>query len=906
MITTVGEAQIVVRANTAGVKAELASTDLSAGGALASKADTAGADAGAALSSGFGKGAKDIGKDAVKSAETETGKIKGLWNDIGQKASGSLSSLGVPASLLSGPKVAALGIAAIGAASVKLAIDMQTANASIATSENITVKAATNVGNAFLNTAGKAEYSGIKQAQAFSQVAGELKSIQGQALTTAQSTTFMNNAMDLAAASGNDLTTSTQTLAGVMQAFQVPVSQAAGAAQTLFNASRATGIGIDTLAASVERVKGRLGTLAPPLKDLSALMVDLTHNGITGRGALTALQGSYTALAGAATGTTKTNITARDTLKEYGIQVVNAKGQITPMSTIIEKLGPKFKTMTQQQQLATATLIFGASAAKQMTAVLDAGTNSYNKATTAVNQNNTVTKASAIEQQTLQGKMAILGAAVSDDGTKLGSVLVPALTKVAGAILPVINGLVDVVGWFAKGSTEAHAVEAVIATILAPALIKMGATAVAQAARSVIAFVTMSGGATTMADKVAVQTGLADTSIATIGTTTAETAGVVGTETKAMGASFLSLLNPISIAVAAAILGRKQIVGAINDISNSVFGTVNNSAQFQQKYDAQAALDKNSPSKLSALNKFDTKAAKLFGFSFTPDSKTSLDTNTKAVSALSASYAAAYKHSVATHGTAQYQRQVDAYIAPPNTVAIKAAAAAAKKAASASASAAKKSAADAVKAQTTLTSEVVTAIKMPFAKGVEQLKALGVPANKATQALHDAVKPFTDSVKALEKAGFTAAESVKIADAGQAELQKEAKAAAAKAKAAVKAATTATTGSLTALMVNGIAVSGSVYRAAIGAAYKTQTGANLNGTNASTPIGFMSAPVAPTPTRSLSRGVVLNIASGAINIHPAPGNDAASLNATKTYIDQALRQLAAELRGGTSGLAVVR
>ena len=50
-------------------------------------------------------------------------------------------------------------------------------------------------------------------------------------------------------------------------------------------------------------------------------MVDLTKNGITGRGATTALQGSYTALAGAATGTSKANL-LRNRLADYGIQVV--------------------------------------------------------------------------------------------------------------------------------------------------------------------------------------------------------------------------------------------------------------------------------------------------------------------------------------------------------------------------------------------------------------------------------------------------------------------------------------------------------------------------------------------------------------------------------------------------------
>ena len=925
MITTVGEAQIVVRANTSAVKADIAATDVDESGALATKAGVAGEDAGAALSSGFGQGAKDIGKDATKAAEAETGKIKGLWNDVGKKASSSLSSFGVPASLLSTNKIAALGIAAIGVAAVKLGADMQKANAAVAANEGISVKAATNVGNAFLDTGGKVEFSGIKQAQAFAQVAGELKATQGQALTTAQSMTFMSSATDLATASGQDLTSTTTTLAGVMQAFQLPVTQAKDAAQTLFNASRDTGVGLDTLASSVERVKGRLGNLSPPLKDLSALMVDLTHNGITGRGALTALQGSYTALAGAATGTSKTNETAKETLKEYGIQVVNARGQLTPMSTIIEKLAPKFKTMTQQQQLQTATLIFGASAAKQMTAVIDAGTASYTKATTAVNQNNTVTKAAAINQDTLSGKIKVLGAAVSDDGTKLGSVLVPALTKVAGAILPVINALVSVVGWFAKGSAAAHGIEIVLASVLAPALIKMGVEATASAAKSVIAFVTMSGSATKTAATVATDTAGIDASLTGVGVSANTMATEVeGADARAAlaNAGLETSFKTLALTAGATLTGIIAKYGAAGIVIGGLLTAkrdIQNPSSITSKFSLLNALSgtggetdmAGNPINLTKKQFADLQGAGLSNKNWDKLAAQLTKLNENPKKNADAIAAVLDKIGVRTGGLRAITDQAglkggaagkpksyfgkDAYIPPVNI---------AKKAASAGDSAAKKSAADAVKAQTTLSNEVLAAVKMPLAQGAASLKALGVPANKATAVLHDAVKPFTDAVKSLKAAGFTAAEAVRIADAGQAELTKEAKANAAKTKAATAAALKSGADSLTALTVNGIAVSGSIYRAAIGAAYKTQTGANLNGTTGVTPI--TSAPVAPTPTQSLSRGVVLNIQSGAVQIHPAAGNTTESLAATKSYVDQAFRQLAVELRSGTSGLAVVR
>jgi hypothetical protein len=233
---------------------------------------------------------------------------------------------------------------------------------------------------------------------------------------------------------------------------------------------------------------------------------------------------------------------------------------------------------------------------------------------------------------------------------------------------------------------------------------------------------------------------------------------------------------------------------------------------------------------------------------------------------------------------------VDAYIAPITAAMTKAHAGAVSAA---------------TKAASTLASEVLSAIRLPTSQAIEHLKALGVPASKAAAILHDAVEPFSQAVRALEKAGFSAAEAVKIADAG-------AKANVAATKTAIKATTAsvtstiaATAGALSGLMVNGIAVSGPVYEAAIGIAYKQQTGRTLGGsagaTSAPSPVTGIS-----TPSMPVSSGPVINFHPGAIVINPAPGNDANSLRETQSMLEQMLREIGSELRGGIAPTMVVR
>ena len=196
----VGEAEVLIVANTTGLEAQLAGLGAvgeEAGGSLRSgvtkETDKLGSDlgdagllAGSNLKGGLTKGTEGIAKDATKAVETETTKMQQLLKASGDKAKSTLSSFGVPQSLLTGYGAAALGIGAIGAVSIKLASDMQSADASIATSAGESVKAATSIGDAFLATAGQSEFSGIKQAQAFAQVAGQLKATEGQALSTAE------------------------------------------------------------------------------------------------------------------------------------------------------------------------------------------------------------------------------------------------------------------------------------------------------------------------------------------------------------------------------------------------------------------------------------------------------------------------------------------------------------------------------------------------------------------------------------------------------------------------------------------------------------------------------------------------------------------------------------------------
>ena len=979
----VGEVEVLVRANTTMLGADIAGAgevDSSLAG-LAAKTEAGGKVAGQGLKDGLEIGGAGLATGLTADVEKETGKMEGLFNELGQKASNSLNSVGVPKAFLNGPAVAGVAAAAVGVFAVKMASDMQDATASIVSSEGITVKAAQNIGAAFDSTAFKSEYSGIAQAQAFAAVAGQLKATEGQALTTKQSLDFMAASTDLATAKGIDLGTATSTLAGVMQAFHTPLSQVTVDSNLLFNASNATGQSVDALATSVEKLKAKLGGAAPPLQDLTALSVDLTKQGITGRAAVSGMNTAVTSLAGAAEGLTKTGKTSEATLQLYGLSAKTATGQLTPLSEIIAGLAPKFRTMTQSQQLATATAIFGAGAAKQMTAVILAGSTAFDQATAAVTKHNAVQEAASIKSQTLAGDFDRLKAGVTSEATQLGGVLVPALTAVVGAIFPVISGVTELVGWFEKGSGPAIAIATVIGAVVAPALINMGVQATISAAKSVIAFVQTGVAATVNAAKtvaalagqdVAVQTSA--TTVVTsageveaalgeeqlafegLGTTVTEVAGVVETETVAMGASFTAMAGVAAAGLASFILTLKGLDALRNHFTVKPSAKLGAAGQNLANLEQQAGITDQATAVLGQR---------------TVDYL--LDQQKKKKEEATKAAAAKFKAEFPTIAIPK----IDAYVPPPTTGSTSSSTklTPAEKAAKAKATALAKAEAEAMKAENTLAGEIDKAVTMPYAKGADYLHQLGVPVSKASQVLHDAVEPFNQAVNALEHAGFDASNAVRIAQAGTNATTK-AQAAATKAENllasevtnavgkplteakdalhalgvpvseastllkdavlpfnqavtalekagfdaanAVKIAEAGTAQQLknlksssstaTGLLVNGIEVSGEVYDAAIGQAFKEQTHEKIRRLkipkHAVTPESYGAVGAPPRAnTSGTSKG--LTIQSGAIVINPAPGNDHRSTLATVATVEAAFKRLETILSGGVSQMGNV-
>ena len=413
--------------------------------------------------------------------------------------------------------VAGAGVAAF---SIKAGMDLQAADASIAASEHISTKAATNIGNAFAGTAFKVQYSGTTIAQAFAGTAGQFEQINGKALTTKQSMGIMSASMNLAEATQTDLQTSTGSLAKVMQAYQIPTKGATNVTNVLFNASRVLGLGLGNIAMQIQRTATRMGVLRPPIGQVVGLLADMTHAGETGRQALSSLTQISTKIIKPSTdyvtalnkqkvllqqippeyqsvakemaaGTITTQefqdatkytsesvkdqinafksqydatITASNAIKEIGVNSFSAKGKFVGFGSIITQVSQHLVGLTQKGKLAYLGQIFGTNVAIKMLKVFDGGPATLRKFTEEMQRKNSAEKAAEIQEGTLKHQLETLKAGLEDVAERIGEKLIPVIERMGKAVVGIIK-------WFEKHKEVAIALAAALGTVLLAAIV---------------------------------------------------------------------------------------------------------------------------------------------------------------------------------------------------------------------------------------------------------------------------------------------------------------------------------------------------------------------------------------------------------------------------------------------------
>ena len=359
----------------------------------------------------------------IKEFQAKMGEAKGEMDTLSAKgaATGTMVMKGLGMATLGVAGLAA-GIAGIGIAS---AMSYQDAMAKVGGQLGLTEDKTKKLGDQFFKTARGSEYSATDLAKAYAGVAGQVAGLQGGSDVAAASTEVLKSAMELATAKGISLDSAVSNVVGTMRTFQMPAEAAGDAMAILYNTSSATGLSVDTLNSTLGRMNAAVVGVKPSASDLAGLLVDLGQHGVTGSRAITSVSGSITKMLNPA-------FQAKAAAAGLNLQVYDTNGNFVGMRNVIAQLQPQLAGLSQQQQIATLSNAGLGSSAEKLLPTILAGTGAFDKATTAVKNQNKAQQASDAAGKTFKGNLEKVKAAAQDAATSLGNVLLPDATKALG------------------------------------------------------------------------------------------------------------------------------------------------------------------------------------------------------------------------------------------------------------------------------------------------------------------------------------------------------------------------------------------------------------------------------------------------------------------------------------------
>lgn len=219
--------------------------------------------------------------------------------------------------------------------------------------------------------------------------------------------------LSLAAASGEDLATTSDIVTDALTAFNMKASDAGHFSDVLAQAASNANTTVSGMGETFKYAGAMAGTLGYSIEDVALATGLMANAGIKGTMAGTALNSIFTRLS------TNTN-GAADALEDLGIKFFDNSGNARDLSDVLGELRAATANYNDEQKSSLANTIAGTQAQKGLLAILNASEADYNKLTDAVNNADGASKKmSETMLDNLQGSITLLQSAV--DGVKISS-----------------------------------------------------------------------------------------------------------------------------------------------------------------------------------------------------------------------------------------------------------------------------------------------------------------------------------------------------------------------------------------------------------------------------------------------------------------------------------------------------
>ena len=392
-------------------------------------------------------------KRLEKEAQTAESRLTKLA-DVGakmEKTGDAISGAGKKLMPVSG------AVAGLGAISVKTAADFDTAMSKVAAVSGAT-------GEDFDKLRAKAREMGSKTKFSASEAAEAMNYMAMAGWKTEDMLSGVEGIMNLAAASGEDLATTSDIVTDALTAFGLSAEDSGHFADVLAAASSNANTNVSMMGESFKYAAPVAGALGISAEDTSVALGLMANAGIKASQSGTSLRTGLTNLA-------KPTKQMQSYMDKYNIALIkNEDGSVDLRATMAD-LRKKMGGLSESEQAAAASAIFGKNSMAGWLAIINASDKDFDKLTGAIdNCDGTALEMAETMQDNLMGQITILKSQLQELAISFGDALMPMIRKVVSAL----QSFVDRLNSMSEGQRNAIIRIGMFVAALGPMLVVIG------------------------------------------------------------------------------------------------------------------------------------------------------------------------------------------------------------------------------------------------------------------------------------------------------------------------------------------------------------------------------------------------------------------------------------------------
>ena len=387
--------------------------------------------------------------DKTNTAFAKIGAAGEVMQNVGDKISGAGEKL-LPVTA---------GITALGTAAVKTGADFDSAMSKVAAVSGAT-------GDDLQALRDKAREMGSQTKFSASEAAEAMNYMAMAGWKTEDMLSGIEGIMNLAAASGEDLATTSDIVTDALTAFGLTAADSAHFADVLAAASSNANTNVSMMGETFKYAAPVAGSLGFSVEDTAEAIGLMANAGIKSTQAGTSLRSIMTALAGEVK-------FCGESIGEVEIQTTNADGSMRELSDILADCRIAFSELSESEQASAAQALVGKNAMSGFLALMNAAPADIDKLSGAIsNCDGTSLSMAETMQDNLAGQLTILKSQLEELAISFSDILMPAIRSIVSHI----QGLVDKLNQLDPQTKETIVKIALVVAALGPMLIVLGKT----------------------------------------------------------------------------------------------------------------------------------------------------------------------------------------------------------------------------------------------------------------------------------------------------------------------------------------------------------------------------------------------------------------------------------------------